>query len=153
MKLRLSGLSDWKRVVDYVRTLTWQRPKVDGDGNPVLDEDDKPVMEGIQYRIAIEELRPRRSLEQNARYWALLTEISNQAPAYMGGVWHSPEVWHEYCASRFLGMEAGPWGHGVPKSTAKLRVGPFSEYMTQIEIWAGDQFPGFSFDYEQRAAA
>lgn len=152
MNLRLSCISDWQRVIAYVKTLAWQRPKVDGEGKPVM-ADGKPVMEGIQYRIAIEELRPRRSLEQNARYWALLTEISKQAPAYMGGVWHSPEVWHTYCASRFLGMEAGPWGHGVPKSTAKLRVGQFSEYMTQIEVWAGDQFPGFTFEYEQREAA
>lgn len=136
MPFRLATREDWKRIVEYVKTLPWTR-------------DDKRLM----YRITIEEMKPKRSLEQNARYWALLTEISKQAPAHMGGVWHSPEVWHEYCASRFLGMEAGPWGHGVPKSTAKLGVGKFSEYMTEIEIWAGDQFPGWTFDYDQRQAA
>lgn len=136
MKFRLLSRSDWQRLVNYVKSLPKQR-----DGA------------GITYVITVEEMKSRRSLEQNARYWALLTAISQQAPAYMGGVWHSPEVWHAYCASRFLGMESGPWGHGVPKSTSKLKVGEFCDYMTQVEAWAIEQFAGFDFDYEQRAAA
>ena len=91
---------------------------------------------GFPVRVEIEPHKPNRSYEQNARYWALLTEISQQAPSSMGGEWHSPEVWHEYCAKRFLGMEAGPFGHGVRKRTSTLSVGDFGDYMTQIEAWA-----------------
>lgn len=100
----------------------------------------------VLYRVIIEELRPTRSNQQNSRYWALMTAISQQAPEHMGGEWHAPEVWHEYCKRRWLGVEAGPFGEGVPRSTARLKVGEFNDYMEQIEAWAIDQFPGFDFD-------
>lgn len=100
--------------------------------------------------VSIEQHRRTRSSEQNARYWALLTEISQQAPAAMGGEWHSPEVWHEYCAKRFLGMEAGPFGHGVRRRTSKLKVQEFADYMTAIEAWAAEEL-GVRFS-EARAA-
>lgn len=150
MNFRLLGKDDWLRIVNYVRTLEWQRQKY-VDGKPVYDDQEKPVMEDVCYRVTIEEAKPNRSLEQNSRYWALLTAISQQAPAHMGGEWHSPEVWHHYCASRFLGMEAGPFGHGVAKSTRKLKVAEFGDYMTEVEAWAVDQFPGFDFGYEAAA--
>ena len=105
---------------------------------------------GFPVRVEIEPHKANRSHEQNARYWALLTEISQQAPSSMGGEWHSPEVWHEYCAKRFLGMEAGPFGHGVRKRTSKLKVSEFADYMTQVEAWAADEL-GVRFS-EPRAA-
>ena len=101
-------------------------------------------------RVTVEAHKPNRSYEQNARYWALLTEISQQAPSSMGGEWHSAEIWHEYCAKRFLGMEAGPFGHGVRKRTSKLKVSEFADYMTQVEAWAADEL-GVRFS-EPRAA-
>ena len=134
MRFRLANRSDWQRLRDYVATLPWAR-----DGKQVV------------YRVTVEELRSTRSTEQNARYWALVTAISQTAPDYMGGEHHTPEVWHEYLARRFLGMEPGPFGEGVRKSTAKLKVGEFMDYMTQIEIWAAEQFEGFSFEWEQAA--
>jgi len=151
MNFRLSGRHDWQRIRDYVASLAWQRPKLDTDCKPILDSPGAPVMAGIQYRVTIEEVKSKRSLEQNNRYWALMTAISKQAPAYQGGVWYSAEVWHAYCATRFLGMESGPYGTGVPKSTSKLKVGEFCEYMVEIEIWAGEQFAGFEFEWEQAA--
>ena len=81
---------------------------------------------------------PVRMQHAFSRWWAYLIQ----------GV-----QWHRYCATRFLGMESGPFGTGVPKSTAKQKVMEFCDYMTQIEAWACDQFPGWTFDYEQRAAA
>jgi len=100
--------------------------------------------------VTYEPAKSSRSIEQNARYWALLTEISQQGPSAMGGEWHSPEVWHEYCAKRFLGMEAGPFGHGVRRRTSKLKVSEFADYMAQIEAWAADEL-GVQFS-ETRAA-
>ena len=134
MRFRLANRSDWKRLRDYVATLPWTRDDVQ-----------------IIYRVTLEELKPTRSTEQNARYWALVTAISKIAPDFMGGEHHAPEVWHEYLAQRFLGMESGPFGHGVRKSTARLKVGEFADYMTEIEIWAQEQFPGFSFEWEAAA--
>jgi hypothetical protein len=132
MNLRLANKADWQRLVAYIKTLPWRR-------------DDK----AIQYRISIDEIKPGRSGEQNRRYWALLTAISQQAPPYMGGEWHSQEVWAEYAKKRFLGMERGPYGGGVAKSSAKLTVGEFMDYMMEIEVWAYDEFDGFDFNYDE----
>ena len=134
MRLRLANRSDWKRLSDYVGTLPWVR-----DGKAII------------YRVTVEELKPTRSVEANARLWALYTAISKAAPDYMGGEHHSPEVWHTYLAGRFLGMEPGPFGTGVRKSTARLKVGEFSDYMQEVEAFAVDQFPGFSFVWEDAA--
>ena len=134
VRLRLANRSDWKRLADYVGTLPWVR-----DGKQVA------------YRVTVEELKPTRSVEQNARYWALLTAISKAAQDFQGGEFHSPDVWNVYLAGRFLGFEPGPFGTGVRKSTKRLKVGEFCDYMTQIEIWAGEQFDGFTFEYEEAA--
>jgi hypothetical protein len=136
MRLRLTNKADWKRLVDYVKHLPWKRD----DGA------------GIAYLVTVEEMKPKRTIEQNARYFAMITDISRIAPSYMGGEWHSPESWHEYCKRRFLGMEAGPFGEGVVRSTAKLKVGEFADFMTEVEAWGISQFPGWTFDYDREAA-
>lgn len=46
-------------------------------------------------------------------------------------------------------MEGGPFGTGVPKSTTKLKVGEFGDYMTEIEAWAQMEWTGFDFKYEE----
>lgn len=133
-RFRLMVASDWNRLVKYVKTLPFER-----DGKQVM------------YQISVAEMKSKRSPQQNARYWALLNEISRIAPSFMGDEWHSPEVWHEYCKRRFLGVDPGPFGGGVPRTTTKLKVGEFADYMTQVEAWAVDQFPGFNFEYQEAA--
>lgn len=134
MRFRLSTRNDFIRLRDYIGTLPWVR-----DGKQ------------ITYKVTVEELKSARSIEQNARYWALVTAISKAAPDYMGGEHHTPEVWHEYLARRFLGMDPGPFGEGVRKSTARLKVGEFAQYMTEVEVWASEQFDGFEFGWEAAA--
>jgi hypothetical protein len=95
--------------------------------------------------ITVEPFRKKRSVDQNARYWAILTEISQKMPPHMGGVWWSPEVWHEAMKSRFLGMESGPFGP-VAKSTTRLSVVEFMGYCDEIQAWAIDE--GIMFDTE-----
>ena len=129
--MRLANKADWARIADHVKRLPWMR-----DGNPLM------------YVVDIREAKSTRSLEQNARYWALLTEISKQAPDHMGGEWHDTEVWHEYLKRRFIGVDPGPFGGGVAKSSRKLKVGEFADYMTEVEVWADDEFTGFSFEYQ-----
>ena len=90
--------------------------------------------------VSVGKCETARSVQANARYWMLLTEISRQAPPHMGGEWHDPEVWHEYAARRFLGMEPGPFGEGVRKRTSKLSVENFCNYMAEVEAWAVDEF-------------
>ncbi len=131
MKFRLAGLDDWRRFAAHVKGLPWVR-----DGK------------GIVYRVTVEEWRPTRSQQANARWWALMTAISQQAPAYMGGEYHHPEVWHEYLVRRFAGVEAGPYGHGVRVRTSTMRSAAFLELMAEVEAWAHQEFDGFTFERE-----
>ena len=77
-----------------------------------------------------------RSLEQNARYWSLLTEISEQLKP--DGNKYSPETWHEYMKARFIGKDV-VIVDGEPlliaKTSTKLKVAEFGDYMTQVEAW------------------
>ena len=130
MQFRLVSFADWPRIAAYVARLWWQRDEA-----------------GLRYSVRIDEAKANRTIRQNSRMWALLTYISQHAPQYMGGEWHSPEVWHEYFARRFLGMVPGPFGEGVRKSTATLTIMESSDYMRAIEEWARDTFAGFDFDY------
>ena len=132
MQFRLASFADWPRIAAYVARLSWMRDEA-----------------GLQYAVKIDEIKAKRSLDQNSRYWALLTYISQHAPQYQDGRWYSPEIWHEELAGRFVGMVPGPFGEGVRKSTAKLAVMEFSDYMNAIEEWARDMFAGFNFDYAE----
>ena len=77
-----------------------------------------------------------RSLEQNARYWSLLTEISEQLTPE--GKVYSPETWHQYLRAKFIGKDTVVVDGDVlfvPKTTTKLKVAEFSDLMTQVEAW------------------
>lgn len=106
----------------------------------------KPYLEAKKVlTITVEPFRKKRSVDQNARYWAILTEISQKMPPHMDGVWYSSEVWHEAMKQRFLGVKSGPFGP-VTKSTKSLSVVEFSGYMDEIQAWAIDE--GIMFDTE-----
>jgi replicative DNA helicase len=47
------------------------------------------------FKVTVKQHVRKRSTKANARWWALLTAISQQAPAHMDGQWFHPEVWHE----------------------------------------------------------
>lgn len=94
---------------------------------------------GKDLKVEVAPWENKRSLEQNALYWATLTEIAREAPAHMDGVYHSPEVWHEYFRRRFLPMLAGPDGEGIPTSTRSLKVSEMADYITQIQAWIAEE--------------
>jgi hypothetical protein len=90
------------------------------------------------WTVSVEPLRPRRSTEQNARYWAMLTALSEQVP--VGGRHRDKEVWHHYFRARFLPARdtlrlPGGVEVPVPISTTTLSVADMGDYMTQIEAW------------------
>lgn len=108
------------------------------------------------YAVTVKQHVRRRSNDQNARWWALMTAISQQAPAHMDGQWFHPEVWHEHLVARFAGMEPGPFGDGIRKQTSKMDRQAFEALMHEAEAWAFDEFPGFRFDppsMDERGAA
>jgi hypothetical protein len=83
----------------------------------------------------------KRSLPQNARLWALETEISERLK--VNGQTFSPEVWHEYFAKKFLGAEEHRLPNGelmvIRRSTSDLPEDAFSDYLGHVEEWARDR--------------
>lgn len=84
--------------------------------------------------------RITRNHAQNARYWLLLHKMSDGLKP--DGVTYSAEMWHRYCASRFLGNNEFilPNKRVIlePKSTSALDVSEFGLYMDACEAWAND---------------
>lgn len=100
--------------------------------------------------IVIQPKTEARSQSQNAKQWAdVLAQISSQA--WVQGKQFSPEVWHDYLKRMFLPESYDPeltrdgyikWADlpdGSLKcvgSTTKLTKKGFSQYMTQVEVYA-----------------
>lgn len=76
----------------------------------------------------------RRSVQQNSRYWALLSDIS--ASAWVDGKQFSRQAWHEHFRQQYLAKIEGPDGVLYPVSTTDLNVREFSQYIGQIEAHA-----------------
>lgn len=85
--------------------------------------------------------RAIRSTEANRRYWALLHAIAEEVKPE--GNKYAAETWHEYFAQRFVGAEELklPNGKTVIKrhSTSDLDTSEFNDYMTKVEVWAGER--------------
>ena len=110
-------------AVKRISTITFERPLV----------------------LTVEHLDRRRSLEQNALYWATLTHISQQVKDEEGKR-YSPETWHCYFKSQFLGkhtMVVDGEPVLVEKSTTGMKVMEFSEYVSKIQEWAIDHNVNF----------
>lgn len=84
--------------------------------------------------VTVTEYRAIRSNDQNARYWALLTEIAEGVP--MGGKWYDRDIWHEYLKQKFAPQSEAPDGSIIPMSTSRMNVEQFAKYMTQVEVYA-----------------
>lgn len=93
--------------------------------------------------LAVTIKRVNRSYRQNKRYWAILARVSEQLRPL--NKQYSSEVWHEHFKREFLGVEPLPSGNYMAKSSAKLSVDEFAEYMTQVEAWAVDNGVNLNF--------
>lgn len=83
--------------------------------------------------VTVAEYKVKRSTEQNARYWSLLSEIAEQVE--VGGKYFDRDVWHEWMRDKFGQKIDGPSGL-LPVSTSQMNVEQFAQYMTQIESFA-----------------
>ena len=92
---------------------------------------------GKPLAVTVSTYKARRNLDQNARYWAVLGEIA--ASAWVGGKQYSAEVWHEALKREFLGVESLPGGQLMARSSAKLTVAEFAEYMNRVEAYAAQE--------------
>ena len=71
--------------------------------------------------VTVGVFRGRRSDVQNRRYWAMLSEVANQAEVH--GRRYDAESWHEFFKRRFIGYRELPTGGMVGLSSAALSVG------------------------------
>jgi hypothetical protein len=96
---------------------------------------------GKRWLVMILPEKTRRTLEQNSRMWACLTEISRQV--LVDGKRHGKETWHEFFGRKYRLIETH-WVLGelmyVLRSTTKMSIKEFAEYMTQIEAHATQEF-------------
>lgn len=83
--------------------------------------------------VTVAEHKQKRSTDQNARYWALLSEIAEQVQ--VGGRYFNRDVWHEWMKDRFGPKVDGPTGL-LPASTSQMNTEQFAKYMTQVEVFA-----------------
>ena len=88
--------------------------------------------------VEIQPYKKTRSLEANARYWSILTELAVGMARQMDGEWHDPEVWHQHFRATFLPcntLHIDGEDVRIPKSTTKLKTAEFSDFMAQVEAW------------------
>jgi len=85
--------------------------------------------------VTIQPLRAKRSDAQNRLMWKWLAEIAQQME--VEGESYTKEDWHDLCRMKWLGVkviEIGGKEFPRPaKSTTKLKVGEFAEYLTKME--------------------
>ena len=80
---------------------------------------------------------PKRSLDSNRYYWAVLGDISEQV---VPGRSYEPSVYHEYFRTLFLPERMVELPDGSLKmlepSTSELNQSSFSEYVEKVVMWA-----------------
>lgn len=86
---------------------------------------------GLKVEINVRQYKSKRSLQQNARYWALLTVGA-------ASLWEDPseaETLHEELAHLLLALPPCPkTGLRRRQRTPKLNTAEFTEYMDRVEM-------------------
>lgn len=105
-----------------------------------------PTDQDRPLEVVIRDYKAKRNTDQNARYWVMLHEISDQA--WVDGKQYSAEVWHEHYKRKFIGVDDLPSGGTMAKTTTGLSVSEFAEYMTKCEADAAQM--GVMFTAEEK---
>ena len=88
---------------------------------------------------------PKRSLDSNRYYWAVLSDVSEQV---VPGKAYEPSIWHEYLRALFLPERMVELPDGSIKmlepSTSELNQATFSEYTEKVIKWALEHDVKFS---------
>jgi|TARA_B110000208_G_scaffold186388_1_gene242890 hypothetical protein len=94
------------------------------------------------YDVEVEEHKDSRSIQQNKRYWALVTEMSS----YLG---HTTDEVHDLMRYKFLSFKELVGNEEITRvpSTTGLKIKAFNEYCNQVEQFAYGL--GFRLDLEQ----
>lgn len=93
------------------------------------------------YDVSIKEHKSSRSIQQNKRYWALITELGS----FLG---YNTEEMHQMMAYKYLSYKNELMGEEVVvvPSTSKLKIKEFAEYYDKVAQFAYTL--GFKLDLE-----
>lgn len=100
---------------------------------------DYPFSEMILHELIVKPYKSRRSLAQNRLYWKWLKEIADYINESTGTRFTDEDM-HDYFKTLYLDSELkNILGEKIIryKSTAKLSIKRFSEYLESIEFFAG----------------
>lgn len=92
-------------------------------------------------QVTVKPYQRRRSTEQNARYWAWLTIIADEAARIgLSDRRYDPESFHEFFKREFLGKKVivDDTVYLLPESSANKGVKRFAEYCDQVDAWAAE---------------
>jgi len=94
-----------------------------------------------------------RSLDQNAKLWALLSDVSRSKPQ---GRMHTPEIWKALAMNacghhvQFLeGLDGNPFPHGF--STSKLNKREMSDLIEWLYAWGSENGVRWSEPKERKS--
>jgi len=92
-------------------------------------------------KIVVEAKRETRSLEQNSRLWALLTDVSKQVDWY--GKKLTPDEWKDVFTAALKKEKVVPGINGgfvvLGQSTSKMSIAEMVELQTLIEAFGADK--------------
>lgn len=101
---------------------------------------------GRSARVTVEEAKPTRSLEQNSRMWALLTDVSRQVEWPVDGKMQrlSPEDWKDiFTAALRQGQRVAQGIEGgfvmLGGRTSRMKVGEMCELQDLIEAFGAER--------------
>ena len=90
------------------------------------------VKPGALVRVTVDTATNKRTLDQNARVWALFESFG----------WERDEA-HDYCCAKFLEPVVKEWPDGsreeIPRGTRNLSTVEFSEFMDRIERFLNEK--------------
>jgi hypothetical protein len=92
-------------------------------------------------KIVVEAKRETRSLEQNARLWALLADVSKQVDWYGNNL--TPDEWKDVFTAALKKEKVVPGINGgfvvLGQSTSKMSIAEMVELQTLIEAFGADK--------------
>lgn len=103
------------------------------------------LQHGLAARVTVEECRPTRTVEQNAKMWAVLTDIAQQVQWHVDGKlqYLEPEDWKDILTAGLTknqriaqGVEGGFVMLG--QRTSKMKVGEMVE-LIEFALWFGTE--------------
>lgn len=85
--------------------------------------------------VTVEAEQPRRTVQHNARYWAVLIPLARQLLSKTRDIPLSKEQTHWIVVSAFAGTEPSALGVPVPVPTRTMTTEQFHVLCTELEVW------------------